>query len=288
MAPVRLARPAALALWLLLAQAWPELTWAFETFGLRSGMTVEQVRAAAPAGTTLRQSGDFGFIEKNGEAVATVTFCKGRLIALSRTIDAQSDWFDLADRMIKQYGPPKVTSTSDPWAGPKANASKGLELSWRSGRTKYALTSYPPAQPGPGPGKGSKALASLSVADLGPENSCVPKREAVRPQPRKASSVRRAPREARVMHVAHVTHVTRVTHDTRVKRVKSQLPPIGGAKLKLTPPEAQPAGPASRATNAARDAPVRIDPASVRGRILRFFGYPSSRFYSAHEIAEER
>ena len=142
---MRLVRPAALVLLLLPAQAW-----AFDWFGLRSGMTLDQVRAAAPAGSTLRLNGDFGFLEKGGEAVATVTFCKGRLIALSRTIDAQSDWFALADRMIKQYGAPKVTPTSDPWAGPKANVSKGLELSWRSGRNKYALTAYPPAQPAQG------------------------------------------------------------------------------------------------------------------------------------------
>jgi hypothetical protein len=77
-----------------------------------------------------------------------------------------------------------------------------------------------------------------------------------------------------------------------VKRVKSQLPPIGGAKLNLTPPAARRSqaqtAPASRPTNAAREAPVLIDPASLRGRILRFFGYPSSRFYRSHETAEER
>jgi hypothetical protein len=214
MASVRLVRPAALVLLLLPAQAW-----AFDWFGLRSGMTPDQVRAAAPAGATLRLNGDFGFIEKGGEAVATVTFCKGRLIALSRTIDAQSDWFALADRMIKQYGAPRVTPTSDPWAGPKANVSKGLELSWRSGRNKYALTAYPSAQPaqGHGPGQGSgqalgKTLASLSVADLGPVNACVSKHAAARaPKTVKASPVRRV---------------------TRVKRGKPRLPPIGGGKLR--------------------------------------------------------
>jgi hypothetical protein len=180
MAPVRLARLAALALLLLPARAW-----AFDWFGLRSGMTLDQVRAAAPAGSSLRLNGDFGFIEKAGDAVATVTFCKGRLIALSRTIDAQSDWFDLADKMIKQYGPPRVTSTFDPWAGP-ANVSKGLELSWRSGWNKYALTTYPPAKPGPG-----KVLASLSVADLGPINACVARRAVVRAPVRRAGFVGR-------------------------------------------------------------------------------------------------
>ena len=286
---MRLARLAAPVLLLL-----PVPAWAFEWFGLRSGMTLDQVRAVAPAGATLRQSGDFGFIEKGGEAIATVTFCKGRLIALSRTVDAQSDWFDLADRMIKQYGAPKVTATSDPWAGPKANVSKGLELSWRSGRTKYALTAYPPAQPGPG--KTGKAPASLSVADLGRVNACVPKREAVHPQLRKASSDRRV---TRVTHVKHVKPQPapiggpklelappEAVSDRRVMRVKPQLPPIGGAKLKLTPPEAEQAAPAPRPTNDARAAPVPIDPASVRGRILRFFGYPKARFAASREPAD--
>src|ERR1700745_187921 len=120
MAPVRLARPAALVLLLLPAPAW-----AFDWFGLRSGMTQDQVRAAAPAGSSLRLNGDFGFIEKGGEAVATVTFCRGRLIALSRTIDAQSDWFALADRMIKQYGAPKGTPPPHPGAGAQGDGHKG-------------------------------------------------------------------------------------------------------------------------------------------------------------------
>lgn len=283
---MRLVRLAALVVLLLPAQAW-----AFDWFGLRSGMTLDQVRAAAPAGSTLRLNGAFGFIEKDGAAVATVTFCKGRLVGLSRTIDAQSDWFSLADRMIKQYGAPKVTPASDPWAEPQANVSKGLELSWRSGPNKYALTSYPQPQPvrGPGQGKGQaqgqgqgKALASLSVADLGPVNACVSAREAAHPQVRKASSVRR------VTHSAHSTRASREARVTRVKHVKPRLPPIGGAKLVLALRAAQPAqpqaAPSPRPRSAAPAEPAvseasapGIDPASARGRILQFFGAMKTR-----------
>jgi hypothetical protein len=264
---MRLARLAALVLLLLPAPAR-----AFDWFGLRSGMTVDQVRAAAPAGSTMRLNGDFGFIEKSGEAVATVTFCKGKLIALSRTIDAQSDWFALADRLIKQYGAPKVTSTSDPWAGPKTDPSKGLALSWRSGSNKYALTAYPPAKPGPG----KAGLASLSVADLGPVNACVPKREAVRAQPRKASSVRHVVRAKRVKPQRPPKLPPKPSPPKLPpKPPPPKLPPIGGVKLKLTPPAAPQAVPARE------EGPVLIDPASVRGRILRFLGYPKARFYRA-------
>ena len=249
---MRLARLAALVVLLVPLQAW-----AFDWFGLKSGMTVDQVRAAAPAGSTLRVNGDFGYVEKGGQAIATVAFCKGRLIALSRTIDAQSDWFALADRMIKRYGRPTVTPASDPWAGPAASVRKGLELSWRSGRNKYALTAYPSAQPS-GPGK---AQANLSVADLGPVNACIPRRAAVHAHLRKAGFVR---------------------HARRTKR----LPPIGGARLRLLPAEVEqaqaealaPRRPVAASRKSARrgDVPAQaappIDPASVRGRILRFFG----------------
>ena len=319
---MRLARLVALALLLFPVQAWPAQAWAFDWFGLRSGMTLDQVRAVAPAGSTLRLNGDFGLIEKGGEAVATVTFCKGRLIALSRTIDAQSDWFTLADRMIKQYGAPKVTPASDPWAesraaGPKADVSKGLELSWRSGWNKYALTGYPAAQPGPGQGR---ALASLSVADLGPVNACVPRRAAGRDETRKASFVRRAkhvkPRlppiggtmlnltpaaarrePARAASAPRPAAAAPAAPVKRAKRANAQLPPIGGAKLNLTPaaaprdqaPAARAPRPAKRTPGdaAARETPAPIDPASVRGRILRFFGYPKERFI-VRDTAEDR
>lgn len=264
---MKLARLAALVLLLLPAQAW-----AFDWFGLRSGMTLDQVRAAAPAGSTLRLNGDFGFIEKDGAAVATVTFCKGRLIALSRTIDAQSDWFTLADKMIKQYGAPKVTPASDPWAGPNANVSKGLELSWRSGRNKYALTSYPSSGQPAGPRPGSaKTLASLSVADLGPVNACVARREAVH-EPARSQAARPPVRKA--------SFARREAHS---KHERSKLPPIGGGKLDLAlrgaaRPAPAPTAPASRPHSAATAdavaaaAPTPIDPASARGRILRLFG----------------
>lgn len=272
---MRLARLVALVVLLAPVQAW-----AFDWFGLKSGMTADQVRAAAPAGSTLRLNGDFGFIETNGAAVATVTFCRGKLIALSRTIDAQSDWYALADRMIRQYGRPTVTSASDPWAGAKASVSNGLELSWRSGRNKYALTSYPAAQPGPGKGPG-KASASLSVADLGPVNACVAKSDALRPKIKKASVVRRV---------------------KRTRRLRRRLPPIGGAKLQLLPAEVQrvqtqaavasrPPVAASREAGhldtAVQAAAPPIDPASVRGRLLRFFGLVRERV-DAHPNLDEK
>jgi hypothetical protein len=44
-------------------------------------------------------------------------------------------------------------------------------MSWRSGWTGYALTTYPTLRPANGPGRAAR-LATLSVSDLGPANPC--------------------------------------------------------------------------------------------------------------------
>lgn len=161
---------------------------AFESLNLRSGMTPDQVRAAAPTGYALMLSGDFGFIEKGNDTYATVTFCRGRLISVSRTIEAQTEWFSLADKMIRQYGNPKVTAAANPWADAQEPGSNGLEMTWRSGQNKYALTAFPVQRPKGG--AKPAPTASISVTDFGPGNACVPRSKVVHAIPAKARLAR--------------------------------------------------------------------------------------------------
>ena len=284
MACVRLVRYAALmfALTALPAQA-------FESFGLRNGMTPDQVRAASPAGYALRLNGDFGFIEKGPDLYATVTFCKGRLVSLSRTVDVQTEWFSLADKMIKQYGNPRVTAAANPWAGaqtsvqpgaqpvPPAGApegvANGVEMSWRSGRTKYALTAFP-AQPAHGAAKPSQQ-ASVSVTDFGSTNRCLPRAKAGHGHVVKAS-LSRLPRPERRQPSARL-HRVGLRHPPAGSPASPASPgvrpgPGGEANLRYRTPGAEAS--VRYQTNPHVDAGARDDgPSGARDPFRRLFSF---------------
>ncbi len=164
---------------LMLAPACAEAR-GFDWFGVKSGMTADQVRAAAPAGAGLRLNGDFGFVEKAGEELAALTFCKGRLVSLSKSVDPETEWFAIAGRMLREYGEPHVGAAADPWKGARAEAGTGLQMSWRSGSNRYALTAYPTVPPHAGAPRPVRR-ASLAVTDVDLSKACAsPARPAAR------------------------------------------------------------------------------------------------------------
>ncbi len=123
---------------------------AFEAYGLRSGMTRAEVQAAAPTGFTYRDTGNLrnaGAItsgEGPSETIfVTVAFCAGRLVAVTRMIDPDTDWLPKVQAALAQRGQPAAEVTGGSWLGPGGGDINHLDLAWWNGNERYDLELTP-------------------------------------------------------------------------------------------------------------------------------------------------
>jgi hypothetical protein len=138
---------AALSLVPLCARAAP----AFEMLGLRSGMTVQEVQSAAPAGFHLGMfDANSGGITDGKEIYATVAFCGGRLVDVTRGFDADVDWPPAVQRALRERGQPTTSIRETPWPGPGGGTVSSVVMSWTNAKYRYELDLWPEGRDGRG------------------------------------------------------------------------------------------------------------------------------------------
>lgn len=139
-------------------------TMAFELAGLRSGMSRSDVEAAAPRGFTFKAldtNGESGALINGTEVFATLAFCRGRLIAVTRMIDPDTDWLPAVQAGTRDRGPPQVSTKTQEWSGPGGGTVSSLVLRWRGGGADYDLSLTPEGRDGRGNLRHNRA-ASMS------------------------------------------------------------------------------------------------------------------------------
>ncbi len=123
---------------------------AFEAFGLRSGMTPDEVSKEFPNYELrwLVQPHGVAFLAKrpvdpdNPDTYASLSFCKNRLFAVVRTVDPDTDFLAYMQDYLREYGQPKVNVLKEPWTGPNGGDITSFDLVWvRDGvRREVSLT----------------------------------------------------------------------------------------------------------------------------------------------------
>lgn len=158
--------PAAFALSLALSGS----AMAFEVDGIRSGMSVADLRkVAASRHLELWSVGEGSWLmgrSANYEIAGSFGFCGPRgLNAYSRSIDPDQEYATQVERTIGSHGQPKVSVTRTLWNGPGGGEVVGVEMQWRDGETRTTLSFIPEGPDGKGNLRHNRA-ASLSIADM--------------------------------------------------------------------------------------------------------------------------
>ena len=129
---------------------------AFEYLGLKSGMTATEVQSAAPLGFELRlfpSEGNLagaGALMRGDDVFATVDFCKGRLVSVDRSIDADMDWYREVKSGAAKYGQPTIKFIANPWTGPGGGTIDSIQFVWRLPATRYTISYTPEGRDGSG------------------------------------------------------------------------------------------------------------------------------------------
>lgn len=138
----------------------------FELAGLRSGMTEEQVRSVAPSGFELRTSANgVAVIVKGYDIYATLAFCKGKVMSVSRPIDADVDFVPAVNIALRDRGQPQVMTSSQAWSGPGGGSVESLTLRWVRAGVRYDISITPEGRDGRGDLRHNRG-ASISFVDL--------------------------------------------------------------------------------------------------------------------------
>ena len=144
----------------------------FEFLGLRSSMSPEEVQAAAPKGFELRMfpSTSSGALVRGYDFYAQLAFCNGRLVAVSRSLDADTSWAPAVEAAIRSRGQPRVFVESQPWTGPGGGNVSSVVLQWLDGQTRYSLSISPEGRDGKGDLRHNRAASEGYYQISG--NSC--------------------------------------------------------------------------------------------------------------------
>jgi hypothetical protein len=130
------------------------------------GMIDAQVRAAAPSGFEYWRIGDgHALLLKASEVYASVVFCRGRVMAARRILNADSDWLPAIDRATREHGQPQVITTTTPWSGPGGGNVTSVVLRWEEASIQFDISNSPERRDGKGSLRQNGA-ASLSFVDL--------------------------------------------------------------------------------------------------------------------------
>lgn len=146
----------------------------FEAFGFRSGMSPAEVEAAAPLGFHVHWFNSTGIVAADNSPTniyVTLTVCAGRLVAVIRPVDADSEWLPRMKELLQQRGQPQVRVSTDAWTGPGGGDISTVELVWRSPGEKVILNLTPEGRDGTGQLRFTRS-ASIAYDDVGPLNTC--------------------------------------------------------------------------------------------------------------------
>lgn len=129
----------------------------FRAFGLNSGMTPEQVKAAVPGYELRWMNGSpaAAFLVRNPESgnpetYASLGFCQNRLTAVIREIDPDIDFVRYLSDWLRDFGQPKVSIRAQPWTGPRGGDISSVDFTWVSKGVKYMLSLTPEERTGSG------------------------------------------------------------------------------------------------------------------------------------------
>lgn len=130
----------------------------FEAFGLRSGMTPDEVNRKLPD-YELRW-----LAEPHGAAMlvhtpvnaddpdiyASLTFCNNRLWSVIRDVDPDTDFLNYAQDYLREYGQPTVSVEKQPWTGKNGGDVTTLDLTWIRDGLRRAVSLNPEGRTGAG------------------------------------------------------------------------------------------------------------------------------------------
>jgi len=171
----------------IIAATCPVSAQEFEAFRLKSGMTVEQVQKAAPSSYELRldkQQGSPGWAtgviakplsdlsDDDSDLYAGVSFCNGRLITVSRNIDADTEFPTDLEKWLRDFGQPKVSLRREPWTGAGGGEIVTVEFDWLHDGVKYMLMLTPEGRSGAGQLRHSRGAAVMFTME---KSSCFKK-----------------------------------------------------------------------------------------------------------------
>ncbi len=142
--------------------------------GLRTGMTAAQVEAAAPMGFSLkffgREAAGSAALVKDADIFATMAFCRGRLISISRSIDADNEWVDRVRAAVASRCQPTIVTRTDPWSGPGGGTVEAVIMRWSDSRSRYEVSLAPEGRDGRGTLRHNRGASESVFADV--DNPC--------------------------------------------------------------------------------------------------------------------
>lgn len=130
----------------------------FEAFGLRSGMTPEQVSQkfptyelrwlASPKGAAMLVNRPVN--PENPDIFASLAFCQDRLMSVIRNIDPDNEFLGYAQDYIREYGQPQVMVRKQAWTGLNGGDITTLDLTWTLNGVRRQLSFVPEGRTGAG------------------------------------------------------------------------------------------------------------------------------------------
>jgi hypothetical protein len=130
----------------------------FEAFGLRSGMSAEEVSRkfptyelrwlASPKGSAMLLNRPVN--PENPDIFASLAFCQNRLMSVIRNIDPDNEFLGYVQDYIREYGQPEVKVTKNPWTGLNGGDITDLELTWTRNGVRRKLSLVPEGRTGSG------------------------------------------------------------------------------------------------------------------------------------------
>lgn len=128
----------------------------FELARLRSGMTIEDVQKDFP-GYQLQPANEYrppktiGGVQQSfwlwhqSDLYAVVTFCNGRVIGVSRSVDADTDFPNYLSEYLGRYGQPRVSVERH---ATDLGDLKSINFDWSADGVEHFLTLMPEVQAG--------------------------------------------------------------------------------------------------------------------------------------------
>ena len=126
----------------------------FEAFGLRSGMTPNDVSKQFPnyeLRWLAQPKGSAVLGTPNGPDIyAIVTFCNNRLWGVARDVDPDKDFLSYVQDYMREYGQPAVNIEKHAWTRKTGGDITSLELQWSNDGVYRTVNLVPEGRTGTG------------------------------------------------------------------------------------------------------------------------------------------
>lgn len=123
-------------------------SFAFKVDGYFTGMTLKQFKHAVQSNGLAVFGGkdgvNYGIVEPGTiKFRGNVAFCKGALFFYSRQVNFDSDYAPLLNKLLKQYGQPKLVESKQVEFGSAHHFIYNIVMTWRHGKDTINLSLTP-------------------------------------------------------------------------------------------------------------------------------------------------